>query len=437
MQTYTHYKNSGIDWLGDIPARWEIVKLKHLLKFDTGATPSTNNMDYFEGNNIWVSIGDLGNKFINKSSKMISEKAIKIARMNIVKKGSLLYSFKLSVGIVSFADCDLYTNEAIASFSSIQNKNLNFWYYAFPFFIEKNAIENIYGAKLLNQFLIKNALLIYTPSTEQQQIANYLDKKTAQIAQFIANKEKLISLLEEEKKAIISHAVTKGLNKSVTLKPSGVEWLGDIPEHWEVRKLNQLTSILTCGVAATPKYVDKNEGVPFLSAQNVRPNRMDLTKFNYISKNLHKELTKNRMPKKGDVLITRVGAGIGDACIVDIDMEFSVYVSLTHIRTTKELLNKFLMFFFHTEYSKLLNNSGTIEGGGQGNLNIQNVRRYMIPLPPLSEQQAIVNYIETQSQKIEQLISKYQQEIDLIKEYQQRLIHDAVTGKINLGQLTY
>lgn len=219
------------------------MKLKYLLKFDTGGTPSTTNMSYFEGNNVWLSIRDLGNKFVFESKNMITDKAIKISRMNVVKKNSLLYSFKLSIGIMAFAGCDLYTNEAIASFPIEKNKNLEFWYYVLPSFIEKNANKNIYDAKILNQFLIKNAFLINPPLSEKKKIASYLDKKSEEIDKFIKNKEVLINLLEEEKKTIITQTVTKGLDKNFQLKNSGVDWLGGIPEHWKIKRLKNVLNI--------------------------------------------------------------------------------------------------------------------------------------------------------------------------------------------------
>ena len=128
-------------------------------------------------------------------------------------------------------------------------------------------------------------------------------------------------------------------------KFSGIDYLGDIPKDWHLWKFKRLTDILTCGYASTPEYVDAENGVPFLSAQNVKPGRIVLDKFNYISTELHKELTKNKQPIKNDVLIARVGGegNIGDAAIVDLDFEFSVYVSLAHVRTRKNLLNKFLI----------------------------------------------------------------------------------------------
>jgi len=193
-----------------------------------------------------------------------------------------------------------------------------------------------------------------------------------------------------------------------------------------------LTSILTCGVAANPEYVEESEGVAFLSAQNCRPFAMDLSKYNYIKPSLHKQLTRYKKPQRGDVLVTRVGAGIGQACIIDTDLEFSVYVSLTHIRPNKEILSEYIVYFFNTEYCYQLNHEGTVVAGSQGNLNVKNVERYRIPLPPIEEQKEIVTYLDNYRHEIGKLISKYQKQIDLMQEYRTALISQAVTGKIDV-----
>lgn len=211
-------------------------------------------------------------------------------------------------------------------------------------------------------------------------------------------------------------------------KDSGVEWLGEIPSHWEINHLKSITSILTCGVASTPQYVEANVGVPFLSAQNVKPNRLDLSRYNYIPVALHRQLTRYRTPQRNDVLVTRVGAGIGDACIVDTDLEFSVYVSLTHIRTLDQrLVPSFLVYFFCTTYSKALNKSSVPGGGGQGNLNVKNINKYLVPLPPLDEQEAISAYLDEKTAVIDKKVALLEKKAEHYKSLKQSIINETVT----------
>jgi type I restriction enzyme S subunit len=213
-------------------------------------------------------------------------------------------------------------------------------------------------------------------------------------------------------------------------KDSGVEWLGDVPEHWDVWKLNHFSPIITCGVAATPDYID--DGVIFLSAQNVKNRSVDLSKgFKYISKEKHSELTKNRAPKNGDILLSRVGT-VGEVCIVDVDFEFSIFVSLTHLRLNQKICtNRFFVFLCESTYTKSLHSAVTLVGGGVGNLNVNDLKEYRLPLPALSEQQKIAQFLDHETAKIDTLIEKQQRLIELLKEKRQAVISHAVTKGLN------
>lgn len=209
-------------------------------------------------------------------------------------------------------------------------------------------------------------------------------------------------------------------------KDSGVEWLGEIPSHWEMWKLNHFAPIITCGVAATPEYQD--EGIPFLSAQNVKKKKVDLSKgYKLISQEKHNELTRNRKPQKGDILLSRVGT-IGEGCIINVDFEFSIFVSLTHLRLIQQVcINEFFIYLTESSYVKGLHGAVTLVGGGVGNLNVNDLREYLLPIPQLSEQKNIVNFLDHETTKIDHLIEKQQQLIELLKEKRQAVISHAVT----------
>ena len=213
-------------------------------------------------------------------------------------------------------------------------------------------------------------------------------------------------------------------------KDSDVEWLGSIPKGWSAWKLNHFAPVITCGVAATPEYVD--EGVAFLSAQNVKSQKVDLSKgYKYISQKAHDVLTKNRTPKNGDILLSRVGT-VGEVCIVDVDFEFSIFVSLTHLRLNQSIcLNRFFVFLCQAQYTKALHGSVTLVGDGVGNLNVNDLREYRLPIPPCHEQQKIANFLDHETAKIDTLIEKQQQLIKLLKEKRQAVISHAVTKGLN------
>lgn len=200
-------KQSGVEWIGDVPKHWEVTKLKFKYHFQTGATPNTGKKENFEGELKWANISDLNGSVVYDTTKHINKKAASKCSMNISPKGSLMYSFKLSVGSVAFCGEDMYTNEAIASFIP-QKNDLKYLFYCAPIFIIHNANRNIYNAPLLNQELIKNALICLPSLTEQAAIASYLDHKCATIDTSISNAQHQIDLLQEYKQSLITEVVT-------------------------------------------------------------------------------------------------------------------------------------------------------------------------------------------------------------------------------------
>lgn len=200
-------KQSGVEWIGEVPKHWEVTKLKFKYHFQTGATPNTGKKENFEGELKWANISDLNGSVVYDTTKHINKEAASECSMNISPKGSLMYSFKLSVGTVAFCGEDMYTNEAIASFIP-QKNDLKYLFYCAPIFIIHNANRNIYNAPLLNQELIKNALICLPSLTEQAAIASYLDHKCATIDASISNAQHQIDLLQEYKQSLITEVVT-------------------------------------------------------------------------------------------------------------------------------------------------------------------------------------------------------------------------------------
>jgi type I restriction enzyme S subunit len=202
-------KDSGIEWIGEIPKGWELTKFKNLNNtFFTGTTPDSKNNEYYNGNINWITISDIKGKFVKNGKKYLSQNFLNKYPQKFTKKGDLIFTFKLSIGKVAFASNDFITNEAIITIQKNKDCNLQYLYYSMPIFITKNSIQNIYGANLLNQDLIKNAKILNIPMTEQIQIANYLDEKTQKIDNITQTISKKIELLKEFRKTLINDVVT-------------------------------------------------------------------------------------------------------------------------------------------------------------------------------------------------------------------------------------
>lgn len=165
--------------------------------------------------------------------------------------------------------------------------------------------------------------------------------------------------------------------------------IGLIPTEWKIDKFKNVTNAITCGVAATPTYVSESIGKPFLSASHVQNGKVTPHKIKYITKDLFNQITKHNKPERGDILYTRVGAGIGEAGVIDFDLDFAIYVSLTLIKPKPILYNYYLKSILNSDYYKFLAKNGQFAGGGVQNLNVEVVREFPIPIPPLEEQKAI------------------------------------------------
>ncbi|WP_295760808.1 restriction endonuclease subunit S [Undibacterium sp.] len=436
-KAYAEYKDSGVESLTKIPTHWEHTRVKYIGELtpkkpviDRKLECSFIPMEKLKTDSITLDetrvVGDVYDGYT-----YFQDEDILMAKVTPCFENKNIAVAKNLVNGIGFGSSEIYV---IRTKKDVCNR---YWFYRFQedsfMDIATAAMSGAGGLKRVPSDVVTNFTAALPSILEQQTIANFLDHETAKIDTLIAKQQGLIKLLKEKRQAVISHAVTKGLNPNAPMRDSGVEWLGEVPAHWDVWKFGQFSPIITCGIAATPEYVDEENGVPFLSAQNIQNNQLSLHKFSYITKELHAQLTKYRQPEKGDVLVTRVGAGIGAACVIDIDMVFSIYVSLTHIRVNPSIaFNKFIVYFFACDYCQYLNYQGTVTGGGVGNLNVQNVIRYQVPLPNLDEQIKIVEYLDSEGEKFSALIEKAEIAISLMQERRTALISAAVTGKIDV-----
>lgn len=426
MKRYNKYVVTGVQWIPEIPQHWSLGKVKYFYKMTTGFTPATKNSNYYDAEKgyDWVTIGDLKGRVIYNSTNKISSLAINDYSPTPTPKGSLMYSFKLSVGLVGFAGKELYTNEAIASFLEDSKTCLPYLYYAAPFFIEFNANTNIYGAHIMNQELIKNALIAFPPIDEQKAIANYLDEQCAKIDKVIAAQEKRVELLRELKQTIITRAVTRGINPDVKLKDSGVEWIGPIPEHWEIMKIRWAYPNLGSGTTPDTNnplyYVD--DGYNWLQTGDLTDGIITSTS-KYLSRIAVSE-KKMRFYPIGSIVIAMYGATIGKVGLLQI--ETSTNQACCVLPPQKNIDNRFMLFVLKSSRDTLISKS---IGGGQPNISQAIIQDHRIPFPALDEQQAIACYLESKCERINSFISTAVRQIQLLKEYKQSLITEVVTGK--------
>jgi type I restriction enzyme S subunit len=440
LRAYAEYRRTATEWLAEVPAHWTVEPLRNVASFTTGWTPPTSEASSFEDELPWANISDLGSKELSKTAKGLSAAAVKAHRIPLSRRGSLLFSFKLSIGIVSIAERDLYTNEAIATFPPTERLRTGYAYYALPVFVLKNATTNIYGAPMLNAGLIRSARLAVPPIFEQCQIADYLDAQTAKIDALIGKQEQLIETLAERRQAVISHAVTKGLDPSAPMKDSGNDGIGQMPSAWSVRPLKRFLRSIDQGVS------------PGGSVELADDSSWGVLKSGCVNRGIfadeqHKRLSDDFeidpaiVVRLGDLLVSRASGSpslVGSTAIVK-ELRYRLILSDKTFRLVPDAdsdvayLEKVMNSRVYREQVR-----GAISGaeGLANNLPSSSLRNFVFPTPPLDQQHAIVAHLDHETSKIDALSAKAREMIDVLKERRQALISAAVTGKIDVRGLS-
>ena len=431
------FKDSGIEWLGEIPQHWEVRKLKYLAQFYTGNSIKDSEKSQYE---VWEenSIPYIATKDIEIDSCVVDYENgmyIKKNNLNFLKapKSSILLcveggSAGKKLAFLNKEVCFVNKLCCINADKISINKKMLFYILQSNFFgnLFFSSIKGLIGgitSKELAEFKIP-----LPPLEEQKAIAEFLDKKCDKISQFIESKQKLITLLQEKKQALINAVVCRGLNKNTELKESGVKYLGIIPKHWEVRRLASFGKFSKGGNIGRNDLL--NEGISTLIYGDI------YTKYEIKTHTLHskvsQETAKNATPiYKGDILFS--GSG---------EIKEDIGKNIVYLGDEKAFAGGDVIIFRQNQNDALflsyaLNTQGVrfcklIESKGEIIVHIyaSNLRDIKIPLPPLQEQKAIASYLDTQITKIDLAIEKTKQQIALIKEYKTSLINQAICGRM-------
>lgn len=428
MKTYSTYKNSGVEWLGEIPRHWEALSNKFIFKLNKNLVGKKSS-DY---DLLSLTLnGVIKRDMENPQGKFPAE----FDTYQEVKKGDFifcLFDVEETPRTVGLSDFDGMITGAYTVMQVNEHFDNSFLYYFYLNLDAGKRMKPLYTG-LRNTISKDNFFSFKTfvpPIEEQTAIANFLDDKTTKIDQAIAIKEKQIELLKERRQILIHKAVTRGLNENVKLKDSGVEWIDEIPEHWEVCFFKRVIRLIKDGTHGT--YQRVSEGRVLLSAKNVHPDGIRISgEESLISEKDYLNITKNGFPKKGDLLVTCVGT-IGRAFVYDLEESLAFQRSVAFLRLNK-LKADSIFFKFYVEstiYQFALKQ--LTKTSAQGGVYMGDIMNSIIIFPPLSEQNEIANYIQTQSTKIATAISLKEQEIEKLREYKISLVNGVVTGKVKV-----
>lgn len=424
MKRYEAYKDSGVDWIREIPEGWEVVRFKRLFKEKRKITDASLNSGS-------ISFGEV----VYKDDEKITE-ATKLSYQVLNEGEFLLNPLNMNYDLKSLR-IGLSTINVVVSSGYIilqSKKGLNKNYYRWLLRMYDIVFMKTLGAgvrQTINYNDLADSHLLVPSFDEQQAIAEFLDDKTAKIDQTIGIRQKEIELLKERRQILIQQAVTKGLDATVSMKDSGVDWIGEIPKHWEVRKLKYHASKIGSGITPSggaTTYLD--EGIPLLRSQNVYFDRFEFGNVAYISEKTHREMSNSKV-QKNDILLNITGGSIGRCNIFKYDFEANVNQHVCIVRP-KNIYPNYLNLLLSSSLGQF-QVFFQQQGGGREGLNFQNLKNFYFPISPLAEQTQIVIYLEDIEAKIAKAITLKEQEIEKLKEYKTVLIDQVVTGKVRVS----
>lgn len=436
MKKYDSYKDSGIEWIGEVPSHWEVKRLKDLVtKIGSGVTPSGGASVYqlsgipllrsqnihFDG----LSLDDVA--FISKETHdSMSNSKVSVGDVLLNITGA-------SIGRAYFVEdwlIEANVNQHVCILRPNQNIQSKYLYFILRSNIGQEQISREQtgsGREGLNFEALKNFLIPYIEIAEQTAIASYLDRKTAEIDQLIADKKRLITLYEEEKTALINQAVTKGINPEVKMKDSGIEWLGEVPEHWEVKKIFYIAKVNSGGTPDRSNSDYWKGSIPWVKTGEVNYNVIKSTEEHITEDGL--KASSAKIAPVGTLLMAMYGQGNTRGRVALLGVP-ATYNQACCAMIFKEMMDsRFAFFYFKAAYQHIRDDGNETS---QMNISTGYISSLRMPVPPISEQYQIIEHIELGISIVDSKIAKTQKLIDLLSEYRTALISEVVTGKIKV-----
>jgi len=425
---YPEYKDSGVEWLGEVPTHWRVLPTKRgftrLKELNTGMT-CENRLALTMAGVVPRSLDDLEGLQASEfesyqifepndlAFKLIDLQNIKTSRVGLVPE----------LGIMSPAYIRLEPHPSVV--------NPKFAYWFFTDLYNRLIFNQLGGGvrQTIGHEELLTLAFLFVPLSEQRAVAAFLDRETAKIDALVAEQERLIELLKEKRQAVISHAVTKGLDPTVPMKDSGIEWLGEVPAHWEVRRLRHVVPEITVGIVVEPSKYYTDEGIPALRSLNVKPGRIIQENLVFISQDGHALHTKSRL-RTGDLVAVRSGQP-GTTAVIPPELHGANCIDLIIIRKPLHGSERYLSWYMASDVAirQFTEGSG---GAIQQHFNVGTATNMIVALPPEDEQLGIANFLDQEALMFDALIDEAQHAIDLLKERRGALISAAVTGKIDV-----
>lgn len=420
-------KDSGIEWIGEIPADWNVKKLKYTFAISSGTTPKSDNLEYWDGDTPWVTPADYKteDKYVYHGRKFLSEAGLNAANLQLLPVNSIIFSKRAPIGAVAITGAKLAINQGCISCVPATECDIRYYYFMLSICTEQfNLLGSGTTFKEISSKDFGNFIVPAPSVLVQEKLANYLERKCSQIDAIIARQREVIEKLKAYKLSVITEAVTKGLNPNVPMKDSGVEWIGAIPEHWETASVSRVATVVRGASprpAGDPRYFN-GQDVPWITVAEVTKD--DGKYITATESYLTEEGAKySRLVEEGTLLLSNSGATLGvpkvtliTGCINDGSVAFF----------DLKVEQMYLLYIFK---SRTLELRKQMQGYGQPNLNTSIIKSMAIPMPHPEEQKSICKYLDKRCKAVDDAIKIKEKVVDRLAKYKKSLIYEVVTGK--------
>ena len=432
---YPEYRDSGVEWLGEIPAHWNAKRTKFAATLRSGHTPSRQKAEYWQDCTIpWFGLADVWQvrdgrvEYVRETAEKISEIGLANSSARLLPEGTVILSRTASVGFSAILGVDMATTQDFVNWicgPSIRPEYLLYVFRAMESEFRRLTMGSTHQTIYMHD--VDGFSTPVPPIPEQDQIVAFIRKETARIYALVAKQERLIDLLQEQRTALISDAVTKGLDPDVPTRDSDVEWLGDIPEGWKVLPLKRL-ALIRYGLGEPPP--ERSDGLPLIRATDISKGRISASGIRRIDP---EEIPRDRdvRLKAGDIIVVRSGAYTGDSAIVPKALEHAI-AGYDMFMRVGNAAPKFIAWAMLSRPILTSQIDLMRARAAQPHLNAEELASVMIAVPPLEQQVAIGQFLDRSVAPIEAAVAKVDEAIGQLREYRTALISAAVTGKIDV-----
>ena len=444
LKPYSKYKDSEVQWIGEIPEEWKFHKLKFMLSsLESGSRENDESAPLDKG------AFSIGGEHINWNGtlKLDHERFVSFEYYSAMNRGKiqendvLLVKDGATIGKTALVIKKPFDKMAVNEHVFILRPNKKISPKLLYYLIDSDSgfrqikLTETGSAQggINTEFANKTLFSINENSNEQEKITDFLDSKTSQISKTIEADKRLIELLKEKRTALINHVVTKGLNPKSKMKDSGIEWIGEVPEGWEVRKIRHCFDIIGSGTtpsSSDESYypIDDEEGISWINTGDLNDSHL-IESSKRITKKALMDFSALKIFPKNSLIIAMYGATIGKTAIVDIESTYNQACCV--LNKSKKMLIEYAHYWFLAKKEDIIALS---YGGGQPNISQDVVKRVKITVPSIDEQTQISSYLDKATSKIDQTIKKIEEKIELLEEFKKSLIHHIVTGKVDVRE---